>query len=140
MKQFITPLVLTAALALAQPAEAAPVSADQPAEARALILKPLTLLKLDDLHFGTIIPSAVSGTVNVPANGGLPTVAGGVTLVASDPPVRARFAGAGTPNQNVIITVPSSSFTLGNGLGDTVTVLAVTLDGSPLRKIDATRA
>lgn len=135
-------IALMAALAAmmpAAPAQAAPVSASPSNEAHALILIPLTLSKLDDLHFGTIIPSSVSGTVTVPANGDPATTAGGVTLVASDPTMRARFGGAGTPNQFVFIDVTNPG-TLDNGLGDTVTVLALTMDTPALIKIDATRA
>lgn len=128
-----------AAMMLAAPAAAAPVSASPPANGRALILVPLTLVKVDDLHFGTIVPSAVSGTVTVPADGSPATAAGGITLLSSDPTMPAQFAGAGSPGQRVIIDVTNPG-TLGNGLGDTVTVLALTLDGPSLRTIDATRA
>lgn len=139
MKHILTLCAASAAMILAAPANAAPVAADPPAEAEALILIPLTLSKLDDLHFGTIIPSAVSGTVTVPANGGAPSIAGGVTLVASDPPLRARFAGAGSPSQNVVISATNPG-TLGDGLGNTVSVLALTMDSGPVITIDASRA
>ena len=132
-------LAAPAAMMLAAPAQAAPVSATPPADAQALILIPLTLSKLDDLHFGTIIPSAVSGTVTVPANGSPATTAGGVTLVSSDPTMRARFGGAGSPNQFVFINV-TNPVTLDNGAGDTVTILALTMDTPALIQIDATRA
>jgi hypothetical protein len=128
-----------AALMLAAPAVAAPVPATPTNEAHALILIPLELSKLDDLHFGTIVPSSVSGTVTVPANGNPPTTAGGVTLVTSDPTMRARFAGAGSPNQFVFINVTNPG-TLSNLAGDTVTVLALTMDTPALIQIDATRA
>ena len=114
-------MAATAALVVATPAVAAPVPADPVDQAHATILIPLTLSKLEDLHFGTIIPATVSGTVTVPANGNPPTTTGGVTLVASDPTMRARFGGAGTANQNVFINVTNPG-TLSNGLGDTVTV------------------
>lgn len=132
-------LAAAAALALAAPVQGAPVEANPKAEAEALILIPLTLSKLSDLHFGTIIPSAMSGVVNVPANGAAPAAIGGVTLVSSDPAHRARFAGAGSPNQLVIVSA-TNPVLLANGLGDNVTVLALTLDGSPVRMINATRA
>lgn len=128
-----------AAMMFAVPAAAAPIPATPTNEANALILIPLTLSKLDDLHFGTIIPSSVSGTVTVPANGNPATTAGGVTLVGSDPTMRARFGGAGSANQYVFINV-SNPGTLGNGAGDTVTVLALTMDTPALIQIDATRA
>jgi hypothetical protein len=139
VRKLAAPLALAAALTLAAPAKAAPVSAVPPAQARGLILIPLTLTRLEDLHFGTIIPSASNGVVVVPADGSAPTAVGGVTLVASDPAHRARFAGAGTPSQTVVLNMTNPG-TLGNGLGDTVTVLALTLDGPPNRTIDATRA
>lgn len=132
-------LAAPAAVLFAAPAPAAPVSATPPAKAQALILTPLSLNRLDDLHFGTIIPSAVSGTVTVPADGSPATVAGGVTLVTSDPTMRARFAGAGSANQFVFINV-TNPVTMDNGLGDTVTVLALTMDSPALIQIDATKA
>jgi hypothetical protein len=139
VKKLTSLLAVTAALTLAAPAHAAPVAANPGAQGEALILIPLTLSKLTDLHFGTIIPSGLSGTVTVPANGGVPIASGGVTLVSSDPTVRARFAGAGSALQRVIIDVTNPG-TLDNGAGDTVTLLALTLDGSPVRTIDATRS
>jgi hypothetical protein len=132
-------LAAVAAIGLSAPATAAPVAATPPAEAQALILRPLTLTKLDDLSFGTIVPSALSGVVTVPADGTAPFASGGVTLLPSDPGLRARFVGAGTANQTVLINV-TNPVLLGNGAGDTVTVLALTLDGPPIRTIDATRA
>ncbi len=139
MKTFSTLIAAATALALATPAYAAPVSAAPPARGKALLLIPLTLNKLQDLYFGTIIPSNLSGTVTVPADGSTPFASGGVTLVTSDPAYRARFAGAGSANQLVIITA-TNPVSLSNGLGDNVTVLALTLDGPPVRVIDATRA
>ena len=132
-------LAASAAMLFAAPAEAAPIPATPTNEANALILIPLELSKLDDLHFGTIIPSAISGTVTVPADGSAATTAGGVTLVTSDPTMRARFGGAGSANQFVFINVTNPG-TLSNLAGDTVTVLALTMDQPALIQIDSTRA
>ncbi len=113
---------------------AAPVSSPTPPPGRALLLIPLTLTKIDDLSFGSVIPSPVSGTVAINATTGARSVAGGVTAVPSDVGQRAYFGGAGSPNQQVIVTVtPPASLT--NVAGDTLTVLALTLDGPPLRSI-----
>ena len=103
------------------------------------MLKPLTLTKLSDLSFGTIVTSNLPGTVAIPATGGAPIVSGGVTHLPSDLGGRARFAGAGTAGQQVII-VADNPGVLTSGAGDTVTVLAITLDGSNVRTIDASRA
>lgn len=134
-------LAALAGLALsAAPVAAAPISSSPPVQGRALLLVPLTLVKVDDLHFGTIIPSAVSGTVIISAVNGSRTVAGGVTPVASDPGQRAYFAGAGSPNQLVIVSVTAPAALTSVG-GDTLPVVALTLDGGPIRTIDpVTRA
>jgi len=135
----ITLFAVTAALMVAAPAVAAPVAADPPARGHALILIPLTLSKLQDLYFGTIIPSASSGTVTVPADGSPATSAGGVTLISSIPTFPAHFAGAGSANQLVFINVTNPG-TLDDGAGNFVNVLALTMDGIALKTIDANRA
>src|SRR5689334_8124755 len=85
-----------AATALSAPAAAAPVNPDKQALGKALLLIPLSLVKIDDLDFGTVITSPVSGTVTINATTGARSVAGGVTGLASDFGNRALFAGAGS--------------------------------------------
>lgn len=131
-------LLIAAALGLmAAPAAAAPVGANPQATGRALVLIPLTLTKIDDLEFGTIIPSGVSGAVAIDAVTGNRTLIGGVSGVASDPGQRAYFGTAGSPNQQVLLAI-TPPLALTNGLGDSIPVLALTLDGSPIRVIDPT--
>ncbi len=113
---------------------AAPVSSPTPPPGRALLLIPLTLTKIDDLSFGSVIPSAVSGTVVINSVTGARSVAGGVTAMPSDVGQRAYFGGAGSPNQLVIVTVTAPAV-LTSVAGDTLDVLALTLDGPPLRSI-----
>ena len=123
----------------------APVMAATPAQQagnRALILVPLTLVKIEDLSFGTIAPSTSSlGVVSINATTGARTVFGGVTGVPTDVGHRAEFAGAGTPGQQVIVshTTPAELISTTNN-ADRIQVLGLTLDGPPLRTIDATRA
>ncbi len=113
---------------------AAPVSSPTPPPGRALLLIPLKLTKIDDLSFGSVIPSPVSGTVAINAVTGARSTAGGITAVPSDVGQRAFFGGAGSPNQQVIVTVtPPAQLT--SVAGDTLTVLALTLDGPPVRTI-----
>ena len=136
LKAFMTAAVAASAL-LAAPAAAAPVAPDRQATGEALILVPLSLVKISDLNFGSILTSPVSGTVSISPTTGARTTAGGVTGLASDPGFRARFAGAGTPNQQVIIVVNPPA-TLANANGDLITVLALPLEGSPVKTIDPT--
>lgn len=128
-------MVAVALAATTVPAAAAPVSASVNPNGRALLLIPLTLTKVDDLSFGTVVTSPTSGTVAINAATGVRTVAGGVTALPSDPGNRARFAGAGSPSQQVIIIV-TPPVNLTSTAGDTLPVLALTLDGSPIRSID----
>lgn len=125
-----------AATALAAPAEAQ-VLPDRQANGDALILVPLSLVKIDDLNFGTVITSPLSGTVMINAATGARTVAGGVTGVASAIGNRARFAGAGSPSQQVIVVVTPPA-ALQNVNGDLLPVLTLTLEGSPIKTIDPT--
>ena len=127
-------MALAAAALGATTVTAAPVASPTPPAGRALLLIPLTLTKIDDLSFGAVIPSAVSGTVVINATTGARSIAGGVTAVPSDVGKRAYFGGAGSPNQLVIVTVTPPAF-LTSSAGDTLTVLALTLDGPPLRTI-----
>lgn len=131
-------LLIAAALGLfAAPGIAAPVGASPQATGRALILIPLTLTKIEDLDFGTVVPSGLSGAVSIDAATGSRTVIGGVTGVASDSGHRAYFATAGSPSQQVLLSI-TQPLMLTSGTGDTVSVLALTLDGGPIRIIDPT--
>ncbi len=123
-----------AALGMSGTAQAVPATVD--ADGRALILVPLTLTKITDLDFGSVIPSSVSGVVTINATTGARTFAGGVTGASSDTGNRATFGGAGSPNQQVIVTVDSPAV-LTSLAGDTVTVLGFTLDGPATRSVDA---
>lgn len=131
-------LSLAAALAaMAMPCVAAPVAPPQPAAGRALLLVPLKLTKIDDLSFGTIVPSPLSGAVSISSTTGARTTIGGVTGVASDPGGRGYFATAGSPSQQVIVTL-TQPLALTSIAGDSVQVLALTLDGPNIRTIDPT--
>jgi hypothetical protein len=66
---------------------------------------------------------------------GVPASAG-LTLMPADVGQRGRFAGAGTPNQQVIMELtPPAELT--NLAGDTIAVLAMNLDGPTTRTIAA---
>lgn len=127
---------IAAAMAVAaMPASAAPVSATTDAGGHALILVPLTLTKIDDLDFGTVISSSTSGMVAINASTGSRTLAGGLIGHPGDQGHRAYFGGAGSPSQAVIVSVTPPS-DLVNSNGDTIPVLALTLDGPPTRTVD----
>jgi hypothetical protein len=131
--------VLAAAAAMPGPALAAPLSNTASATGKALLLMPLTLTKIDDLDFGTIVSSSTSGTVALNASTGARTFAGGVSGVPSAAGHRAYFAGGGTGGQQVVVVVvPPTQLTDTNG--DAIDVLALTIDngGNPIRTVDPT--
>ena len=133
-------LLAAAAAAITIPGPAVAAASNMAsADGKALLLMPLTLTKIDDLDFGTIVSSNSSGTVALNATSGARTFAGGVSGVPSASGHRAYFGGSGTGGQQVVVVVvPPTQLTDING--DTIDVLALTLDngGNPIRTIDPT--
>ncbi|MFL6735816.1 MAG: DUF4402 domain-containing protein [Sphingomonas sp.] len=132
-KHVIAAAVATAALA----STAAAAAPSATASGTVLLLLPLQLTKVDDLDFGTVIKSGTSGTVALNANNGARSFAGGVSGVTTSAGHRALFGGAGTGGQQVVVVViPPAQ--LSNSNGDTIDVLALTIDnnGNPIRTID----
>jgi hypothetical protein len=119
-------LIATAVAAVAVPAPALGAQTAS-ANGRALLLLPLTLTKVDDLSFGTIVSSPVAGTVTINAGNGARTHNGGITEVASDPGQRALFAWAGTPGQQVSFDL-SYPATLDDGAGHSVQIALLYLE------------
>lgn len=139
MRYTLSIAALAATLATATPAFAQLASAQ--AEARGVVVQPLTLARVQDLDFGTVVSSAAAGTVNIDADTGGRTVGGGVTGVPSFPGDRGLFRGAGTAGQDVILSLsaPTLLISQSNPL-DTIAVNSMTLDSgnSTTRTIGAT--
>ncbi len=106
-----------------------------PMTSKALLLKPLTLTKLSDLDFGSIVPSGSGDLVTINADTGART-SPSAGLLASDPGRRARFASSGLNNQFVVLQI-SPPGDLSDGAGNTLTVTRLDLDqgGNPLRTL-----
>lgn len=130
-------LLTCAALAsmFAAPAVAAPTSATLAPPAKALLLIPLTLTKIQDLKFGSIVPSSLPGTVTIDAATGNRTGSPEVSLLPSDVGQRGYFGGAGSSNQQVVMALTPATI-LTDGFGNNITVLSMSLDGSNVRTID----
>lgn len=129
-----------AALALSAPVQplcAAPIATTG---AEAIILKPLSLLKTEDLDFGALYPSATVGTAVLDPSTGAVTTTGGV-LFATGTPTAAAFVGAGTRKAPVLIRLPKTPVTLTRSGGtETMTVSNWTTDGPTTRHINAFEA
>lgn len=127
MRKSLCLAALAASALSATPALAQQASAT--AEARGVVLQPLTLARVQDLDFGTVVGSAVAGTVSIDADTGARSVTGGVTGVPSFPGDRALFQGAGTSGQDVVLSLnaPTLLISTSNPL-DTITVSSMVLD------------
>ena len=136
---------LVATSAFASPAFGQIVSDTATAEARGLVLQPLTLTKVDDLDFGTILASGVVGSVSIDADTGNRSVSGGVTPVASNVGQRGLFAGAGTAGQQVdlTLTLPTGNVLVStSNPADMIVISSMVLDNgnATTRTIDLTGA
>ena len=122
--------ILLAAAALgASSAPALAATPTPPAKAQVLILVPLTFTNIDDLDFGTVVSSNVAGTVTINALSGARTKTGGVTLMSTGVGGRGYFGGAGSPNQQVIVTmVPPTELTDVLIPANTIPVVTMALD------------
>ena len=111
-KRFYAAIAACATVALVV---ASPASAKQSvADAQIAIVRPLEFIKVENLDFGKVIRASTAGTVTV-APDGTRTKTGNVILIGTgfQP---ARFAGMGTNNQRVDITLGTASiFVTGPG-------------------------
>jgi len=117
---------LAATLVAATPASAQLASAT--AEAKGVVLLPLTLTKTSDLDFGTVVADpSLAGTVVIDSATGARSVTGSVTAVPSFPGGRAVFQGAGSAGQVVDLTLVAPSVL--NSGSNTVSVNSMTFNG-----------
>jgi hypothetical protein len=121
--------VLVAAVA---PAHAAGTAG--PVEA--VTISPLSLVKTDDLDFGTLIAGATAGTARINANTGVRTTTGGVTA-AGGTPRRAVFVGVGGSGLLIIVSISPAPI-LSNGSGGTMTSTLNVQGGTGIRLFPGT--
>ena len=101
------------------------------ADAQAVTLRPLSLVKVHDLDFGSLIPGTTGGTAVVtPA--GARTVTGSV-VAAGGSPSNAEFRGFGSQGRFVFVSTASSTYTLlRNGGGGTMILRRLRLQADNL--------
>jgi len=110
------------AAAASMPACAPAHAADQSGTANAAVVRPNTLIKTDDLDFGTLVSSPTAGTATINPVTNARTTSGGVTPAGSTPQ-RAVFQGTGGI---LLITVTGdNSVTLTRAGGGTMTASLV---------------
>jgi hypothetical protein len=100
-----------------------------------VVVTNLSFFKVDDIVFGSIIPSSTAGTVVVSPSGAR-TKTGGVRLATGASPQPASFAGRGANNQRVAISVTRNSVTLAQvGGGGTMTMDTFIIGSSPTAQL-----
>lgn len=80
---------------------------------RAIVVAPLTLIKVDDLDFGRIAVGNAAGTVSIDPTSGACTVTG--PIIETGGCRRARFSGMGTKNMNARISLSQITNLTGPG-------------------------
>jgi hypothetical protein len=110
----VAALTLTSA-----PAVAAPTGANPAAQARARIVKPLTLVAVADLNFGDIVVQD-AGTATIDMNGVITCT---VSLACAATGTAAEYTVTGTNNQVVTVTKPNATLTNTDGSGATLTLV-----------------
>ena len=104
------------------------------AEADAVVVSPLSLVPVDDLNFGNLIPGLIGGTAVV-STAGVRTVSGSV--IAAGGTVRnTEFQGYGSRNRFVYITSGAGTYILNRvGGGAVMTMRFLTLQADNLTPV-----
>ena len=106
-------LMLALAGLLSAPAQAKNTPVTATANARATVVAPLSVVWVQDLKFGRIVPRPQSGTVTVDQITGACTVTGPILEVGKCQ--FAQFAGMGSKNMNARISLTNSTNLTGPG-------------------------
>ncbi len=106
--------IFAAAAWTAAVAAAPALAADAATDAKARLIRPVTLVLDRDLNFGTILPSPTrTSTVRVNLND-TATPGGGAVLIGNSHHA-ARFSGSGQPGQILVLDWPANIFLTGPG-------------------------
>lgn len=101
-----------------------------PNTASAILIQPLSIVKSEDLDFGTIIPDTGGTVVLDPTLTPTCTTTGAVIRSGVCQP--AEFVGAGSVNQRMRVRLPAQArMTVSNGAGATMQVTDMLVNGSP---------
>lgn len=124
--------VVSSTLLVMTPLHAATETGTAQAE---ILLERLTLAQISGLDFGTIIPSAAPGRVNIRRNTGVCVARGGITLIGTNCQ-RGEFLVTGSANQQIRITNTPASITLTRVGGGAVMLMdRVRINGSRNKRL-----
>lgn len=106
------------------PVQAAPATSTS----KAILLRPLSFFLVQDMNLGDIVPGPAGGTVRLFPNG--TRTATGTIVLSGSSHQPARFAGLGTPNELISITLAANSIPL-NGPGAPMTLSLFEIGSTP---------
>jgi hypothetical protein len=132
----LSPVSLAGLVLMSLPAagRAAPVAASPKAEASVMLIKPLSLVRINDMDFATL-GVTTGGTATIDPIGGTMTVTGGL-LHLGGAPSPARYAGSALKKTVVNIRVPKQPVLIRRmGGSETLSVSNFTLDGQDKRNL-----
>lgn len=110
-------------------------AATQAGTAKAVTLKPLSIVKISDLEFGTMIAGTSAGTVVIDPTTDARTTTGGTTA-AGGTPKAAQFLTYGTQNSVLQVTRGPLPVLSRAGGGATMNVTQLTLNGPVTRVVN----
>ena len=125
---------LVAVATRATPAFAGPVVTS--AAAKAITIKPLSIVKLGDLDFGSLIAGTAAGTVVIDPDTDARSTTGGTTAFGGTPKA-AQFITYGTRNSILQVYRGPLPVLSRAGGGATMNVTELTLNGATTRTINA---
>lgn len=127
LKLCVAGIALSCAMPAAAQQTQGPTRTNQ-GEAKSIVLRQLSFFRVQDLDFGNIIPGPTAGVVRILPDG-TRTTTGGVQAIGSTHQP-ARFAGMGSRNQQVLISVSANAIQL-TGPGAPMTVSQFEIGSSP---------
>lgn len=126
---------MVAGVLLATLTTGAAEAATQTASSRAVTLRPLSIVKISDLEFGTMIAGTTSGTVIIDPTTDARTTTGG-TIAAGGAPKAAQFLTYGTQNSLLQVTRGPLPVLTRAGGGASMNVTQLTLNGPVTRVVN----
>jgi Domain of unknown function (DUF4402) len=110
-------------------------AATAPAQSKAIVLRPLSFFRVQDMNLGDIVPGTAGGNVRLLPDG-TRTSTGTIVLVGSSHQP-ARFAGLGTPNELISITIAPAAVTL-TGPGAPMLLTLIEIGSTPTAILSGT--
>lgn len=113
------------------------LAATAAATGTATLVAPLSVVRTDDLDFGSLVASGTAGTATINASTDARTTAGGVTP-AGGSPMAAHFTAAGRIGAIALIALPAAITVTRGGGSETMTITSISSNGATLRLFPGT--